>query len=101
MRKWKESIVVPAVTMIIYGLSFIYKLTILFIGQSYATAVNEFVFSRTFRSIILGQILSLCLVGTGVSSQYLSMEGINAPAGQSYSYRHPYLSVSRTKKKVV
>ncbi|GMR53878.1 hypothetical protein PMAYCL1PPCAC_24073, partial [Pristionchus mayeri] len=39
---------------------------------------------RTFRSIILGQILSLCLVGTGVSSQYLSMEGINAPAAQSF-----------------
>ncbi|GMT28789.1 hypothetical protein PFISCL1PPCAC_20086, partial [Pristionchus fissidentatus] len=39
---------------------------------------------RTFRSLILGQMLSLCLVGTGVSSQYLSMEGINTPAAQSF-----------------
>ncbi|EPB67336.1 hypothetical protein ANCCEY_13572 [Ancylostoma ceylanicum] len=37
--------------------------------------------SRTFRSIALGQVLSLCLCGTGISSQLLSNRGVNAPAG--------------------
>ncbi|PAV59660.1 hypothetical protein WR25_21253 [Diploscapter pachys] len=41
--------------------------------------------SRTFRSIVLGQILSLCLCGTGVSSQLLSNQGVNAPAAQAFT----------------
>ncbi|KAK6730577.1 hypothetical protein RB195_007190 [Necator americanus] len=41
--------------------------------------------SRTFRSIVLGQILSLCLCGTGISSQLLSNRGVNAPAAQSFT----------------
>ncbi|EYB97623.1 hypothetical protein Y032_0139g2128 [Ancylostoma ceylanicum] len=41
--------------------------------------------SRTFRSIALGQVLSLCLCGTGISSQLLSNRGVNAPAAQSFT----------------
>ncbi|PIC55410.1 hypothetical protein B9Z55_000698 [Caenorhabditis nigoni] len=41
--------------------------------------------SRTFRALILGQILSLCLCGTGVSSQLLVNENVNAPAAQAFS----------------
>ncbi|KJH48281.1 hypothetical protein DICVIV_05643 [Dictyocaulus viviparus] len=41
--------------------------------------------SRTFRSVALGQILSLCLCGTGISSQLLSNQGVNAPATQSFT----------------
>ncbi|CAI4229904.1 unnamed protein product [Auanema sp. JU1783] len=40
---------------------------------------------RTFRGIALGQILSICLCGTGVSSQLLSNKGVNAPAAQSFT----------------
>uniref|UniRef100_A0A0N4X6M5 Solute carrier family 35 member F1 n=1 Tax=Haemonchus placei TaxID=6290 RepID=A0A0N4X6M5_HAEPC len=45
----------------------------------------DFHFSRTFRSIALGQVLSLCLCGTGISSQLLSNRGVNAPAAQSFT----------------
>ncbi|VDN49412.1 unnamed protein product [Gongylonema pulchrum] len=38
-------------------------------------------FRRTFRNIVYGQILSLCLCGTGVSSQLLSNQGVNVPTG--------------------
>ncbi|CAJ0565355.1 unnamed protein product, partial [Mesorhabditis spiculigera] len=38
---------------------------------------------RALRAIWLGQVLSLCLCGTGVSSQLLSNAGINAPAAQN------------------
>lgn len=41
--------------------------------------------SRTFRSIALGQVLSLCLCGTGISSQLLSNRGVHAPAAQSFT----------------
>ncbi|KAK6019764.1 hypothetical protein OSTOST_14592, partial [Ostertagia ostertagi] len=41
--------------------------------------------TRTFRSIALGQVLSLCLCGTGISSQLLSNRGVNAPAAQSFT----------------
>ncbi|CAP38896.2 Protein CBG22265 [Caenorhabditis briggsae] len=41
--------------------------------------------SRTFKALILGQILSLCLCGTGVSSQLLVNENVNAPAAQAFS----------------
>ncbi|CAD6184658.1 unnamed protein product [Caenorhabditis auriculariae] len=41
--------------------------------------------SRTFRSLVLGQILSLCLCGTGVSSQILKDRGVNAPAAQAFT----------------
>uniref|UniRef100_A0A0R3RI81 Solute carrier family 35 member F1 n=1 Tax=Elaeophora elaphi TaxID=1147741 RepID=A0A0R3RI81_9BILA len=39
---------------------------------------------RTFRNIVYGQILSLCLCGTGVGSQLLSKNGVNTPAAQSF-----------------
>ncbi|CAG9529757.1 unnamed protein product [Cercopithifilaria johnstoni] len=39
---------------------------------------------RTFRNIVYGQILSLCLCGTGVSSQLLSNRGVNTPTAQSF-----------------
>ncbi|EFO84674.1 hypothetical protein CRE_03865 [Caenorhabditis remanei] len=41
--------------------------------------------SRTFKALILGQILSLCLCGTGVSSQLLANAKVNAPAAQAFS----------------
>ncbi|CDM63462.1 Solute carrier family 35 member F1 [Caenorhabditis elegans] len=40
---------------------------------------------RTFKALILGQILSLCLCGTGVSSQLLVNQNVNAPAAQAFS----------------
>ncbi|VDN06941.1 unnamed protein product [Thelazia callipaeda] len=39
---------------------------------------------RTFRNIVYGQILSLCLCGTGVSSQLLSNKEVNTPTAQSF-----------------
>lgn len=42
------------------------------------------VFRRTFRNIVYGQILSLCLCGTGVGSQLLSNRGVNTPTAQSF-----------------
>uniref|UniRef100_A0A1I7S1W7 Solute carrier family 35 member F1 n=2 Tax=Bursaphelenchus xylophilus TaxID=6326 RepID=A0A1I7S1W7_BURXY len=39
---------------------------------------------RTFQAVLLGQMLSLCLCGTGVSSQLLAGMGFNAPAAQSF-----------------
>ncbi|CAI2322702.1 unnamed protein product [Caenorhabditis sp. 36 PRJEB53466] len=41
--------------------------------------------SRTFKALLLGQILSLCLCGTGVSSQLLVDRNIHAPAAQSFT----------------
>uniref|UniRef100_A0A8R1E0V0 Solute carrier family 35 member F1 n=1 Tax=Caenorhabditis japonica TaxID=281687 RepID=A0A8R1E0V0_CAEJA len=38
----------------------------------------------TIRALILGQLLSLCLCGTGVSSQLLTNRNVNAPAAQSF-----------------
>uniref|UniRef100_A0A2K6VW95 EamA domain-containing protein n=1 Tax=Onchocerca volvulus TaxID=6282 RepID=A0A2K6VW95_ONCVO len=39
---------------------------------------------RIFRNIFYGQILSLCLCGTGVSSQLLSDRGVNTPTAQNF-----------------
>ncbi|EJD74808.1 hypothetical protein LOAG_17930 [Loa loa] len=39
---------------------------------------------RTFRNIVYGQILSLCLCGTGVGSQLLSDRGVSTPTAQSF-----------------
>ncbi|VDK77980.1 unnamed protein product [Litomosoides sigmodontis] len=41
-------------------------------------------FRRTFRNIVYGQILSLCLCGTGVSSQLLSNRGVKTPTAQTF-----------------
>ncbi|CAB3408655.1 unnamed protein product [Caenorhabditis bovis] len=41
--------------------------------------------SRTIKALLLGQILSVCLCGTGVSSQLLANHGVNAPAAQSFT----------------
>uniref|UniRef100_A0A1I7T7S0 Solute carrier family 35 member F1 n=1 Tax=Caenorhabditis tropicalis TaxID=1561998 RepID=A0A1I7T7S0_9PELO len=41
--------------------------------------------SRTFKALILGQILSFCLCGTGVSSQLLANRNVNAPGAQAFS----------------
>ncbi|VDM50255.1 unnamed protein product [Toxocara canis] len=41
-------------------------------------------FRRTFRIVVLGQILSLCLCGTGVASQLLTQQQVNTPAAQSF-----------------
>ncbi|CAD5207657.1 unnamed protein product [Bursaphelenchus okinawaensis] len=39
---------------------------------------------RTFQGLLLGQLLSLCLCGTGVSSELLAKRGFNAPAAQAF-----------------
>ncbi|CAI5440220.1 unnamed protein product [Caenorhabditis angaria] len=41
--------------------------------------------SRTLKALVLGQVLSLCLCGTGVSSQLLADRGVKAPAAQSFT----------------
>lgn len=38
---------------------------------------------RTIRAILLGQIMSLCLCGTGIGSELLARNKFNAPAGLS------------------
>lgn len=42
-------------------------------------------FSRRIKTFFLGQLLSLCLCGTGISSELLAKSGFNAPAGQSFA----------------
>uniref|UniRef100_A0A914X0A6 Solute carrier family 35 member F1 n=1 Tax=Plectus sambesii TaxID=2011161 RepID=A0A914X0A6_9BILA len=39
---------------------------------------------RTVVSLLLGQVLSICLCGTGVSSQFLSSDGVNTPTSQTF-----------------
>uniref|UniRef100_A0A0N5AYZ3 Solute carrier family 35 member F1 n=1 Tax=Syphacia muris TaxID=451379 RepID=A0A0N5AYZ3_9BILA len=39
---------------------------------------------RVFKAVLLGQVLSVCLCGTAVSSQLLSERGVNSPAAQSF-----------------
>ncbi|EGT48417.1 hypothetical protein CAEBREN_01021 [Caenorhabditis brenneri] len=41
--------------------------------------------SRTFKALVLGQILSLCLCGTGVSSKLLERQNVKVPAAQAFS----------------
>ncbi|TKR93894.1 hypothetical protein L596_008266 [Steinernema carpocapsae] len=40
--------------------------------------------SRTFLAIVIGQLLSLCLCGTGVASQLLQRDKVNTPTAQSF-----------------
>uniref|UniRef100_A0A915DA54 Solute carrier family 35 member F1 n=1 Tax=Ditylenchus dipsaci TaxID=166011 RepID=A0A915DA54_9BILA len=39
---------------------------------------------RTFQALALGQLMSLCLCGTGIGSQMLANNKFNAPAAQSF-----------------
>lgn len=42
-------------------------------------------FRKRIKTFFLGQLLSLCLCGTGISSELLAKSGFNAPAAQSFA----------------
>ncbi|KAI6198059.1 hypothetical protein M3Y94_01300100 [Aphelenchoides besseyi] len=42
------------------------------------------IIKSTVRAILLGQVMSLCLCGTGVGSELLAKGGFNAPAAQNF-----------------
>ncbi|KAM3721764.1 Solute carrier family 35 member [Dirofilaria immitis] len=53
-------------------------------GIDCSPCCNNHVLRRTFRNIVYGQILSLCLCGTSVGSQLLSNRRVNTPTAQSF-----------------
>uniref|UniRef100_A0A0N5BWE0 EamA domain-containing protein n=1 Tax=Strongyloides papillosus TaxID=174720 RepID=A0A0N5BWE0_STREA len=53
-------------------------------GYDCCCCLDNFRFKRTLKAICYGQILSLCLCGTGIGSQYLSEFKVNTPMAQSF-----------------
>uniref|UniRef100_A0AAF5I2U0 Uncharacterized protein n=1 Tax=Strongyloides stercoralis TaxID=6248 RepID=A0AAF5I2U0_STRER len=53
-------------------------------GYDCCCCLDNFKFKRTLKAIFYGQILSLCLCGTGIGSQYLSEFKVNTPMTQSF-----------------
>uniref|UniRef100_A0A0N4ZUC0 EamA domain-containing protein n=1 Tax=Parastrongyloides trichosuri TaxID=131310 RepID=A0A0N4ZUC0_PARTI len=53
-------------------------------GYDCCCCCDNLKFKRTLKAILYGQILSLCLCGTGIGSQYLSEFKVNTPMAQSF-----------------